>query len=148
MKALKHFCFLILATTQSCALENSQNQNAVENLQNLTNEQPIQSDSSKNLLQPKPNHCDKVTSENWEYCYLTNNCHTAANAGVEERPGITGIVKCGGNPENGDLGHHTFNYRVACKFDLVKCPGKPDKKKFHSCATVFLIEEKNVRETL
>ena len=86
--------------------------------------------------EPDFNHCVKGSGD-LEYCILRHNCHTAANAGVEEKPGTTGIIICGGKPDEGEQGHHTFNYRIRCQFDLIKCPGEPDQKRYHSCWTRF-----------
>jgi hypothetical protein len=60
-------------------------------------------------LQPKP--------PGWFYDIFRNNCHTAANLGVRNSPGDTGIVACRPNqtglgPRGNGVGGHTFNYVV------------------------------------
>lgn len=46
------------------------------------------------------------------YDILNYNCHSAANAGVRNDPLTTGVLICGGAPDQGSPEHHTFNYRV------------------------------------
>jgi hypothetical protein len=46
------------------------------------------------------------------YDILNYNCHSAANAGVRNSPSNTGILVCGGQPDQGSPAHHTYNYRV------------------------------------
>ena len=56
---------------------------------------------------------DIAAQQAFEYKIMTDNCHNAANAGIDFQPDTSGIVICSGNSDTQkDLTGHTFNYKI------------------------------------